>query len=71
MTTYTEKKKQAGLKHQAKLKRVGGKITHAMKANGKTYCGKYPTWGIETSEIFTCGSCEYALSKQREVKSEI
>jgi len=42
-------------------------MSHAMKANGKTYCGRYPAWNIEIKEVFTCKSCETALKKYKQL----
>jgi len=42
-------------------------MSHAVKPNGKTYCGRHLAWNIEIKDIFTCKSCEVALNKYKEL----
>lgn len=41
-------------------------MSHALKPNGKTYCGRYIVWNTEIAEVFTCKSCEISLKKYKE-----
>ena len=60
-----EKDKAYSRKTYLKRKAAQGVITHVLREDGKTLCGRYLKWDTKVAEIFTCGSCETYLKKRR------